>query len=105
LTMPTATKTKIRTVRLARTDGGLALVIREQAEGGPLKVDAYYLTELPARAPDRRFVLSKHDTTRYEVLLRGAGGSCTCPWGRYGASRKPCRHVDAVRALVARGKL
>jgi hypothetical protein len=39
--MPTATKTKIRTVRLARTDGGLALVIREQAEGGPLKVDAY----------------------------------------------------------------
>jgi hypothetical protein len=102
--MATAT-VKLRTVRLTRTDGGPALVIREQAEGGPLRVEAYYLSELPARAPDRRIALVKSDTTRYEVWLRGAAGSCTCPWGRYGAGRKPCRHIDAVRALVARGKL
>jgi hypothetical protein len=100
-----ATATKTRTLRLAHTDGGPALVIREQAEGGPLRVEAYYLSELPARAPDRRIALVKSDTTRYEVLLRGEGGSCTCPWGLYGAARKPCRHVDAMRALIALGKL
>jgi hypothetical protein len=99
------TKIKTRTLRLTRTAGGLALVIHERQEGGPVKVSAYYLSELPAAGPGRRFALSKHDTTRYEVLLRGAAGSCTCPWGRYGASRKACRHVDAVRALIALGKL
>jgi hypothetical protein len=103
--MPTATKVRTRTVRLTSTAGGPALVIHEQQEGGPLRVEAYYLSELPARAPDRRIALVKSDTTRYEVLLRGAAGSCSCPWGRYCAARKPCRHVDAVRALVARGKL
>jgi hypothetical protein len=102
--MPTATKT--RTVRLTRTDGGLALVIRQQEGSGPVQVDAYFVTERPATRPDRAFTLSKHDGTVYQTLLRGAAGAtCSCPGHKYYGRRTPCRHVASLRKLIGLGKL
>ncbi|HEY7328760.1 MAG TPA: hypothetical protein VH592_14050 [Gemmataceae bacterium] len=38
----------------------------------------------------------------YDVLLCGRETSCTCPGHSY---RSKCKHVDAVLALIAAGKL
>jgi hypothetical protein len=38
----------------------------------------------------------------YDVLLEIEGDSCTCPGHTYGGY---CKHVDALRALHAQGKL
>jgi hypothetical protein len=92
--MPTATRQ--RTVRLTRTAGGLALVIRQQTAAG-LKVEAYYLTRV-----EGGLMLTKPDGTIYTV--RGAGASCDCP-ARLHGSKVVCRHRAAVQTLVARGKL
>ena len=41
-------------------------------------------------------------TDCYDVLLEIEGSSCTCPGHSYGGY---CRHVDALRALHAQGRL
>jgi hypothetical protein len=95
-----------RTVRLTRTAGGLALVIRQQEGSGSLQVDAYFVTERPATLPDRTFTLSKHDGTVYQTLLRGAvGATCTCPGHRFYGRRTACKHVASLRKLIGLGKL
>lgn len=48
-TTATPTATKTRTLRLTQTAGGPALVIREQAGDGPVKVEAYYLLPVAER--------------------------------------------------------
>ncbi|MFO0806059.1 MAG: hypothetical protein U0791_23385 [Gemmataceae bacterium] len=54
----------------------------------------------------RQFRLRKcHSDTVYVVAIGGLP-SCTCPRGQTGAARvNVCKHLDAIRALVAAGHL
>jgi hypothetical protein len=74
------------------------------------EVDFYDCTPLPAPAwGQAAFRLVKAapvaDRPAYNVLLDGDRSTCDCPHGTYKANSGPCRHVLAVQALTARGKL
>lgn len=103
----TATATKPARGARIETSFGLRLLVLT-AGAGPGAVQTRFHLEEHLGHAGRRFTLRKvaadgGDGSGYGVSLAGAG-SCSCPWGRHGRG-KPCRHVAALRALVAAGRV
>ncbi len=107
-----------RTVRLVRAPhptGPGKLVIVEK-KGRTTTTTSYLLTYLDAK-DGAAFQVAKIGRTvnldgsvtisaveKYHVQL-GTYPTCSCPWGIYGANKKPCRHVSALLLLGQLGKL
>ena len=74
------------------------------SEDGQVK-NGYILTPMPS-AFGTAYRLGKADVggcnVEYDVLLNGRETSCTCPGHAY---RGKCKHVEALEALIAAGKL
>jgi hypothetical protein len=104
--------TRVRTCRLAHTDGGPALVIRQQEGKGAVKVDAYFLAEIAA-AEGRGFEVRKHDGTQYHTIIKGQCGpdgendpsTCDCPGALKWGHRTRCKHIASLRKLIAEKRL
>jgi hypothetical protein len=94
---------KVRTCRLSTTHAGtLALTIRQQQGTQAVQVDVYYLEPIPSQLGGRGLILHKHDCTSYCVRLDGKDSECDCK----GFTRfHHCKHVEALTALQAAGKL
>lgn len=106
--MTTATKTRKpapkpqRSATLGTTTSGKTILWL--TENG--KARAYVLTPLPSDF-GTAYRLGKADNgdghmEEYDVLLNGRETSCTCPGRTY---RHTCKHVEALLALTAAGKL
>ncbi len=83
------------------TNGKLLLWLTQDGE-----TRGYILTPLPSDF-GTAYRLGKADngdghSEEYDVLLHGRETSCTCPGHTYRAN---CKHVDALNALIAAGKL
>lgn len=96
-----------RTCKFVRTAAGTVGVLTLTVCG--LAAD-YYLEEIADSTGGRVFRLERFKSQRrteegetYYVRLGGCG-SCDCPAGIFKRS-KPCKHRDAVRALVAAGRI
>jgi hypothetical protein len=84
------------------TNGKLLLWLTEDG-----KTRGYVLTPLASEIGGTAYRLGKADngdghSEEYDVLLHGRETSCTCPGNTY---RSKCKHVDALEALIATGKL
>jgi hypothetical protein len=84
------------------TNGKLMLWL---SEDGEVK-NGYTLTAIASDIGGTAFRLGKADvggcSEDYDVLLCGRETSCTCPGHTY---RSKCKHVSALEALTAAGKL
>jgi len=102
----TGTRTRKPPTRSAslQTVAGVLWITR-----GPLTV-AYRLERIPTELGGVAFQLSKahqggaDEPEVYHVLLNGRDTSCTCAGHSYGGGR-PCKHISALEALTAAGKL
>src|SRR5262245_43459560 len=97
---------KTRTCRLVTTHAGsVALTIRQQQGTQAPQTDVYYLTPIKSEMGGVAYQLTKHDCTKYDVLLDGEASTCDClgqtKWGH----RHPCKHIAALLILQARGQL
>jgi hypothetical protein len=109
---PKQRQPKTRTCRLAHTDGGPALVIRQQQGTQAVKVDAYFLAEVGA-AEGRGFEVRKHDGTLYHTNIKGQCGpngendpsTCDCPGALQWGHRTRCKHIASLRKLIAEKRL
>jgi hypothetical protein len=82
--------------------GTTALTIRQQQGTQAVQVDVYYLEPIPSQLGGRGLILHKHDCTSYCVRLDGKDSECDCK----GFTRfHHCKHVEALTALQAAGKL
>ena len=92
-----------RSATLGTTTSGKTILWLSQ--DGVLR--AYVLTPLPSEIGGAAYRLGKADNgdghaEEYDVLLHGRETSCTCPGHTY---RGKCKHVEALEALTAAGKL
>ena len=92
---------KTRTARLVDTDGGPALVIRQQ-QGNITTVDAYFLKPVPCDLGGIGLELTKHDGEVYHVRLDGADSHCDC---RGFVRWNHCKHCESLLALQKSGRL
>jgi hypothetical protein len=94
---------KVRRCRLATTHAGsVALTIRQQEGKQAPQTDVYYLEPIVSEMGGRGLILHKHDCTSYCVRLDGKDSECDCKgFTRY----SHCKHVEALAALQAAGKL
>src|SRR3954447_1072190 len=93
---PTQRKKADRACRLAQTDGGPALVIRQTHPTQGVSVDCYFLQSIASEIGGKGVELTKHDGTRYTVRLDGKASTCECKgfcrWSH-------CKHVESLLAL------
>jgi hypothetical protein len=98
----------------------LAWVMRptEETPYGLLRIteeetDHYFVVPIPCELGGLAFEFTKlapkgEKAAVYHVRLDPAEprrSTCDCPWGTYGAAKKPCRHVAASLTLLALGQL
>src|SRR5690348_5188116 len=107
--MTTATRTKkqteARTAKVLTIGTRTVLAITDKG-----KTTFYGVESIKSQLGGRGFQLSKADDgdgepAEYETLIDGKHSTCSCPWGTYGANKKPCRHVAALTAVLAKGQL
>jgi hypothetical protein len=99
--MSTVTRpAKSRTVRL--TADRSAMVIHERTGKGAVKVETYFLAPVAGG-----YRLTKSDCTHHVVCLDGTAPACDCKGHQHYAHKSgfACRHVAALRRLVAEGRL
>lgn len=109
MTTATATRTRKprpkpqRFVRLTRTSNPAwrALTIRVKHARSE-QVYSYTVEELPRVPQGRGFLLTKETGESYAVHVAGQHSTCEC---RGFASHSHCKHVEALLALEAAGKL
>lgn len=114
-----ASESKSRTVRLIRPPCAVApgkLSITE-TKGRKTETTVYFVTCMDSDMGGACYQLAKVGqeqqdgatvygvAEKYNVRLAGPDSSCDCPWGTYGAQKKPCRHVAALLVLAGLGKL
>lgn len=79
--------------------------LTETAKHGQKAIAHYHLQELPTDLAGRAFRCEKHgheEESSYDVLVDGRNSICECKgFNRWGH----CKHVEALTALVAAGKL
>jgi hypothetical protein len=87
-----------------RHDDLTVLVIRQAPPRSADVVDAYALGAIPADR-GKGLALTKPDGTVYHVNLAGRDSTCECLGHLRWSHRTVCKHVAALLALEAAGKL
>jgi hypothetical protein len=90
--------------RIDQTGRG-SIRITEKVKG-KLEVKEYQLATFPAYGGEAiGITFAQVDGKVYDLCIQGKKSHCDCPWGSYGAHKKPCRHVAAGLKLQAMGEL
>jgi len=95
----------VRTVRLFRYGDKAVLVINQQFSPSRGQLDTYALESIPSEMGGRGFLLTKEDGSSYCVSLSGADSTCECKGHLQHGHRTVCKHLAALTALAAAGKL
>ena len=105
--MATVTKSRSRSkparfCKIASVGDAAILVIRQSYPRKADVLDTYTVEAFPSECGGHGVELTKADGTRYHVNLNGPASTCDC---KGHVSHGHCKHVDALLALTAAGKV